>query len=61
MWNKISEEHRDSVIELALDTPNLSPREIAVSYTDEKGYYVSESTVSRLLKEQDLITRLRTS
>lgn len=56
IWNKITEEHRDSVIELALDKPDLSPREIAVSYTDDKGYYVSESTVYRLLKEQDLIT-----
>jgi transposase len=57
-WNKITEEHRDSVIELALDKPDLSPREIAVSHTDEKDYYVSESNVCRLLKEQDLITRL---
>ena len=55
-WNKITEEHREAIIGLALDKPEFSPREIAVSYTDEKAYYVSESTVYRLLKAQDLIT-----
>ena len=55
-WNKIPEEHREALIGLALDKPELSPREIAVSYTDEQAYYVSESTVYRLLKAQDLIT-----
>ena len=39
-----------------MDKPELSPRELAVSYTDSKRYFVSESTVYRLLKEQDLIT-----
>jgi len=56
LWNKITETHRESIIDLALDKPALSPREIAVRYTDEKAYFVSESTVYRLLKEQDLIT-----
>ena len=41
---------------LALQKPALSPREIAVRYTDEKERFVSESTVYRLLKAQDLIT-----
>ena len=55
-WNQIPDEHRQSIIDLALDKPALSPREIAVSYTDEQSYFVSESTVYRLLKAQDLIT-----
>lgn len=55
-WNKVPEDHRDALIELALEKPDLSPRELAVSYTDEKRYFVSESTVYRLLKAQDLIT-----
>ena len=55
-WNKIPGEHREAIIGPALDKPELSPREIAVSYTDEQAYYVSESTVHRLLKAQDLIT-----
>jgi transposase InsO family protein len=39
-----------------LDQPELSPRELAFTYTDDKAYFVSESTVYRLLKAQDLIT-----
>jgi putative transposase len=30
---------------LALDEPELSPRELAVKFTDEKRYFVSESVV----------------
>ena len=46
----------EAVIELALEQPDLSPRELAVTYTDKHAYFISESTVYRLLKEQDLIT-----
>ena len=56
VWNKITEEHCEAVIELALEQPDLSPRELAVTYTDKNAYFISESTVYRLLKEQDLIT-----
>ena len=56
VWNQIPKDHRDAIIDLALDKSALSPREIAVSYTDDKAYFVSESTVYRLLKAQDLIT-----
>ena len=55
-WNRIPDHHRNALIELALDKPTLSPRELAVSYIDQNGYYVSESSVYRLLKAQDLIT-----
>jgi putative transposase len=41
---------------MALDCPELSPRELAVRFTDEKRYFVSEASVYRLLKSQDLIT-----
>ena len=37
-----------------LRTP--SPREIAVTYTDRYQYFVSESTVYRILKAYDLVT-----
>ncbi|MCP4995964.1 MAG: IS3 family transposase, partial [Gammaproteobacteria bacterium] len=55
-WNQIPPDHRGAIIELALDKPELSPRELAVRYTDQQEYFVSESTVYRLLKAQDLIT-----
>jgi len=56
VWNKISQDHQDAIIDVALDKPALSPREIAVTYTDQEAYFVSESSVYRLLKAQDLIT-----
>ena len=43
-------------VELALDQPELSPRELAVRFTDEEKYFVSEASVYRLLKARDLIT-----
>ena len=56
VWNRIPEETRDQIIELALNEPELSPRELAVTFTDTRGYFVSESSVYRLLKAHDLIT-----
>jgi putative transposase len=55
VWNRIPDEIRAQIIEMALDHPELSPRELAVRFTDEKRYFVSESSVYRLLKSQDLI------
>ena len=36
--------------------PDLSPRELAVRFTDPQNYFVSEASVYRLLKAHDLIT-----
>jgi transposase InsO family protein len=44
------------VVEIALAKPELSPRELANHITDHEGWYVSESSVYRLLKAQDLVT-----
>jgi len=43
-------------VNLALEEPDLSPRELAVNFTDTKGSFVSEATVYRLLKDHGLIT-----
>ncbi|SFL42489.1 Transposase [Nitrosomonas aestuarii] len=56
VWNKLPEDQQAAIIELALERPELSPRELAVAYTDEQSSFVSESTVYRLLKVHDLIT-----
>jgi hypothetical protein len=47
---------RDRIVKLALDEPTLSPRELAVRFTDTQKYFVSEASVYRLLKAHDLIT-----
>jgi len=56
IWNRIPDEIRTQIIDLALEQPELSPRELAVRFTDSKAYFVSEATVYRLLKAHDLIT-----
>ena len=56
IWNRIPQAVRDSVIELALDEPALSPRELAARFTDTKSYFISEASVYRLLKAQGLVT-----
>ena len=56
VWNRIPNEVRQQVLEMALDQPELSPRELAVTFTDEKHYFVSEASVYRLLRAHNLIT-----
>ena len=56
VWNRIPDEVREQIITLALDKPELSPRELAVTFTDTRNYFVSEASVYRLLKAHDLIT-----
>lgn len=56
VWNRIPTDIHDKIIELALEQSELSPRELAVRFTDENRYFVSEATVYRLLKAHDLIT-----
>jgi putative transposase len=55
-WNRIPDTVREQILEMALDRPELSPRELAVTFTDEQTYFVSEASVYRLLKAHDLIT-----
>jgi putative transposase len=55
VWNRIPDGVRENVIQLALDEPALSPRELAVRFTDSQSYFVSEASVYRLLKARDLI------
>jgi transposase-like protein len=56
VWNRIPDEIRSRILDLALGQPELSPRELAARFTDEQKYFVSEASVYRLLKAHDLIT-----
>jgi putative transposase len=56
VWNRIAPAIQDQIVEMALEETELSPRELAVRFTDERRYFVSEATVYRLLKAHDLIT-----
>jgi putative transposase len=55
VWNRIPEATRGKIVDLALAEPELSPRELAVRFTDRQRYFVSEASVYRLLKAHDLI------
>ena len=56
VWNRIPDDVRGQILDLALNETELSPRELAVRFTDTKRYFVSEASVYRLLKAHDLIT-----
>jgi transposase InsO family protein len=56
VWNRIPEPVREKVVDLALKESELSPRELAVRFTDTEKYFVSEASVYRILKAHDLIT-----
>ena len=56
VWNRIPDEIRGAIKDLALGETELSPRELAVKFTEEKRYFVSESSVYRVLKSYDLST-----
>ena len=69
VWNRIPEAVRDRILDLALEEPELSPRELAVRFIDTEKYprhglsdqwrshgSMSEASVYRLLKSHDLIT-----
>jgi putative transposase len=56
VWNRIPDDVRERIVQLALDAPELSPREIAVTFTDRERSFVSEASVYRLLKARGLIT-----
>jgi len=56
VWNRIPDEVRRKVVKLALKETELSPRELAVTFTDTENYFVSEASTYRILKAHDLIT-----
>jgi putative transposase len=55
-WNRIPDSVRQQVVEVALERPDQSPRQLAWHLTDTEGYFISETSVYRILKSFDLIT-----
>jgi putative transposase len=54
--DRIPDKIETAIVNLALEEPDLSPRELAVNFTDTKSSFVSETTVYWLLKDHGLIT-----
>jgi len=55
VWNRLAISEVNRVIEVALLHPELSSRLISIKITEEEDFSVSESTVYRILKENNLI------
>ena len=54
-WNRLLDSEREHVLEQARAFPPLSSRELAVRITDSGRFYISESSVYRILKAAGLI------
>lgn len=55
LWNRIPGEVKSQVVELALKHPEKSSRQLAWHFVDKMGYFISESSVYRILKGFDLV------
>jgi len=55
-WNRVPETEKQRVVSIALERPEESPRQLAWHITDTEGYFISESTVYRIVKAYDLVT-----
>jgi transposase InsO family protein len=56
VWNTIPDWERDRVVKVARAYPEKSCREIACMVTDRHEYYISESSVYRILKARGLVS-----
>lgn len=56
VWNRIPQSEKNRVVEIALEKPELSARELAWYITDTEKRFISESSVFRILKARGLIT-----
>ena len=54
VWNRIPDAVRRKVVKLAPKETELSPRELAVTFTDKESYFVSKASVYRVLKAYNL-------
>jgi putative transposase len=54
-WNKLRPEEEMAILNEAWASPELSARQLALKLVDMNGWYVSESTVFRILKREGLI------
>jgi putative transposase len=54
-WNKLRPEEEAMILTQARASPELSARQLTLELVDSGGWYVSESTVFRILKREGLI------
>jgi len=54
-WNRIPDSEREHIVDTAIANPEMSPRQLAWHIVDTEGYFISESSVYRILKAYDLV------
>ena len=54
-WNKLRPEEEAKILSRARASPELSARQLALQLIDDERWYISESTVFRILKREGLI------
>ena len=54
-WNRITPDEEGRILAAAIESPDLSSRQLAVWITDNVGFAVSESTVYRILRREGLV------
>ncbi|MEE8413885.1 MAG: DDE-type integrase/transposase/recombinase, partial [Dehalococcoidales bacterium] len=59
-WNRITPKEEEDILAAAMESPELSSRQLAVWITDNDGFAVSESTVYRILRREGLVKRQET-
>ena len=57
-WNRTPDNIRQIVVELSLEHPELTPRELSVLLLEESQIFVSESSFYRILHERGLLERM---
>ncbi len=59
-WNRITPDEENRILAAAIESPELSSRQLAVWITDNESFAVSESTVYRILRREGLVKRQET-
>ncbi|MFC1977510.1 IS3 family transposase [Chloroflexota bacterium] len=59
-WNRIIPEEEDKILAAAMESSELSSRQLSAWITDNIGFAVSESTVYRILRREGLVKRQET-
>ncbi len=59
-WNRITPGEEAKILAVAIESPELSSRQLAVWLTDNESFAVSESTVYRILRREGLVKRQET-
>ena len=59
-WNRITPDEESRLLAAAMESPELSSRQLAAWVTDNESFAVSESTVYRILRREGLVKRQET-